>query len=366
MIAAHATSSSLIDLYDSVPKGEVALLKTLAKLFACQKVSIKEQPTETYLETRDSDKEDIQQSPSSFILNGKSALLPFKSNQRIHAYLSIEFASEQQVDECLKSPNMLSLLPHINQALGMSYQLTQQETDLDSIHYVLNHYPIPCIAIDNHFNTVFSNRAAQELLTPLRQSLSIQSLSPGSLSTGSHLRVDTVSSLRAIARENINLLTLCRHEKQKQELKLAISNSFTGNDINSRHMNIELANQNIPLIISASNSLPNIFQHYSRDSLSWVYFLSADYTQTLKSHSNFKSLKLSAAETSLATLLFEGNNLNDIAETRNVSKQTVRKQLQAILRKTACENQETLMIFFFEQCVHYSLMPPSKTHIRNR
>ena len=75
--------------------------------------------------------------------------------------------------------------------------------------------------------------------------------------------------------------------------------------------------------------------------------------QSLSHHFN-----LSPSEIELAQALFSGMSLNDITEERHVSKQTVRKQLQSILKKTSAQSQEALMLLMFDRCVLTSLDTP--------
>lgn len=67
--------------------------------------------------------------------------------------------------------------------------------------------------------------------------------------------------------------------------------------------------------------------------------------------------KLSPTETMLAKALFQGKSLNEICAYRQVSKQTLRKQLQSILRKTATESQEELILLIFDSCLLRQLEP---------
>ena len=101
---------------------------------------------------------------------------------------------------------------------------------------------------------------------------------------------------------------------------------------------------------------------FQENKVSWIYLLKPNYSQTLKIHKGFQDLGLSTAETELSTLLFDGKSLNDISEQRHVSKQTVRKQLQSVLRKTNCDSQENLMIFFIRKLHSLSL---NKNRIMN-
>jgi len=333
-----------------------ALLTTLLRLLACQHIAIEEREKErvqtktvhsTHADTNirifnrelSENKAEIRDDTkqAAFILNGRSALLLFKSDLKSNTYLSLDFATPSDCQRQLQSPEIQRLLPHIKQALSITDQITQQETELEAVNYVLDHYPIPSLAIDRQFNVIFSNQAAQTQLTLMTQQL-----------------VDISS--QSLARETVNLLSLCTQASQRQQLRQILTESQI-NDVPINHyLHLELSGQRIPVVISSRNKLPNAINPYSQGKLAWVYLLNQNYILALKKHSNFKRLKLSAAETELATHLFAGDSLNDIAETRHVSKQTVRKQLQSILRKSHCENQEELMLFFFEQCIHYSLI----------
>jgi len=355
---ASSSDPSLFELYDSVSIGQEALLTTLLRLLTCQHIAIQERekeqvqtktvpsaPADTNIRIFNRELSEKKQqaeirddtTQATFILNGSSALLLFKSDLKSNTYLSLDFTTPSDCQRQLQSPEIQRLLPHIKQALSITDQITQQETELEAVNYVLDHYPIPSLAIDRQFNVIFSNQAAQTQLTLMTQEL-----------------IDISS--QSLARETVNLLSLCTQASQRQQLRQILTESQI-NDVPINHyLHLELSGQRIPLVISSRNKLPNAISHCSQGKLAWIYLLNQNYILALKKHSNFKRLKLSAAETELATHLFAGESLNDIAETRHVSKQTVRKQLQSVLRKTHCENQEELMLFFFEQCIHYSLI----------
>lgn len=67
---------------------------------------------------------------------------------------------------------------------------------------------------------------------------------------------------------------------------------------------------------------------------------------------------LSPSEIELTQALFSGLSLNEITEQRHVSKQTVRKQLQSILKKTGANSQEALMLLMFDRCLLSGLDTP--------
>lgn len=78
--------------------------------------------------------------------------------------------------------------------------------------------------------------------------------------------------------------------------------------------------------------------------------------QSLSHHFN-----LSPSEIELSQALFKGLSLNEITEARHVSKQTVRKQLQSILKKTGAQSQEALMLLLFDRCLLTGLGTPEKS-----
>jgi len=338
---ASTVSPHLLELYDSVSIGKQALLDTLARLFCALKVNILESPQQKI----NADNSTICTLPSvsperksehRFLVLDQKALLLFQSDAYVSVYLSLDFSSAEEAKQQCCSPQALSLIPHVQQALCMNYRLHQQNSDLASIHHVLDHSPIPALAIDNHFKTIFVNRSALKILSTEHQT---------------NYQTERLLSDKQPA----SLLQLCEQEAHKKQLKCYLTESLTHISTESRYLAVDINNQNLALIIAPQDNVPNVFRQFSRDSIAWVYLLSPEYAQTLKTHPNFQQLGLSSTETELACLLFEGLSLNTIADKRHVSKQTVRKQLQSILKKTACENQEELMIFFFEKYIHYGL-----------
>lgn len=70
--------------------------------------------------------------------------------------------------------------------------------------------------------------------------------------------------------------------------------------------------------------------------------------------------KFTPSEAELAKLLFKGLSLQEIAEYRCVSKQTIRKQLQSILKKTHCDSQEALILTIFDAVLTSLKIPATK------
>jgi len=327
---APTLSPSIFDLYDSASKGQSYLLETLCRLFNCLSTSIQEYPCTDDPHTA-SHTFSTEPQPSFVKFDNDIAALCFKSNSLVNCYLLIHNFPQSPTQNDKTYPltsEADELSDHVIEALNISYKITQQENDQKSIHYVLDHYPIPAIAIDDNLNTIFINLAAQYLLQK--------------------------TTFQTVTKQE-SLLELCQADSH-YKLKQALTNSLTGKTLTSRHLMIDFNEITLALIVTTANTVPNAFRHFSRNNISWIYILKPDYSLTLKSHPELKTLGLSTAEIELSCALFSGKSLNDIAEQRHVSKQTVRKQLQSVLRKTNCESQENLMLFFFENYIHYGLI----------
>jgi DNA-binding NarL/FixJ family response regulator len=195
------------------------------------------------------------------------------------------------------------------------------------------------MAVDNRLDTIFTNKMAREKFSHI-------------IRNGA---TDLVSQLQHKAREHVDLLNLCETQTQRLSLRESLQICTTSDD-ETALCKISVEGIDYPVIISATESVPNKFCHYSRSSIAWVYIIDASYGRHLADNSRFQNLSLSKTEKELCIQLFEGKPLSDIAAQRRVSEQTVRKQLQSTLRKTELESQEELIIFLFEQCIEYGLV----------
>lgn len=336
MNTALSISPNILDLYDNASKGQAYLLEALCDVFNCQSTAIhtfliSEDPLFKPSPTRALATQDnlgiLKVPPPSLSFDKETHALLFKSNEVVNCYLFIHYAAITDAQNSPFAEDGDELIEHVIEALNIAYKISQQENDLKSIHYVLAQYPIPAIAIDENQNTVFSNQAAQRTLQKVTAS--------------------------AVMKQQ-SLLELCQPDNHAT-LKQALIDSLSGKVSSSRHLIIGFNKAPLTVIVTTTNTIPNVFRHFSRNNITWVYLLQTDYTNTLKSHPDFLILGLSSTEVELSCALFNGQSVNNIAEERRVSKQTVRKQLQSILRKTNCETQESLMIFFFENYIHYGL-----------
>lgn len=349
-----ATRPSLADLYETVAEDQAALLRILQRIFVCETLSIVElTPKERHELFRTSvvasDACTITKDCATgllprvnlsgpFIFHHSLALLFIRSQGEVSVYLSIEYARAGQMREQLRSPGVVDMLPHIKQAVAMSLRIGRQESDQQAVLYVLDHYPIPSIAIDNNNKTLFSNLAARRLCG--------HSPSTHPKGTRNYLQV----------KSPLNLLGPDGPLAESRMLRRLLNDMWADVSAASRYLRLTINNVSLPVVISPATTVPLLFRQFSREAVVWVYILKAELNGALKLNARFQHWGLSVAETELASRLFEGMTLKEIADARNVSAQTVRKQLQSVFRKTRCDTQEDLMKFLFEQFIQHELI----------
>lgn len=178
----------------------------------------------------------------------------FTIDQQDEIYLVFLFQHHSHLKKSLESSDVIALLPHIKQAILLANQISEQQNDLYSIHYVMENY----------------------------------------------------------SWHNLNKL-----DAQQNDHLLASSKP---------------ANNKV--------QAPNI----ETEQLSHLFHFTP-------------------SETELTKLLLSGLSLQDIADHRNVSKQTIRKQLQAILKKAQCDSQEKLMLIMCNALMTY--LPPSNRKLNS-
>lgn len=337
-------SQSLFELYECVALGKHKVLISLKRLLSCLRVELYERPLHWRPELFEHAKHAsimLAELPAHIEISHAegTAYLGIPLDSRYQLIFESQYSSEQACQQSLSELYNKGLLEHIVQALQISYRLEQQQHELESIHYVLDHYPLPVAAVDNHLNVIFTNVAFVSALG------NMDTLRPES----------TFQALKQQARETTNLLTLSSNAEQNSKLKDALLACTQVNTPSYRHCQLDIKGRQQSLMIVATHAVPNLFRHYARDELAWVYLLDTSYRQILHSSEAFKALKLSSTEKALCLLLFEGHKLSEIAEHRRVSQQTVRKQLQSVLRKTQQEGQEGLILFLFNTCIQHTL-----------
>lgn len=94
-----------------------------------------------------------------------------------------------------------------------------------------------------------------------------------------------------------------------------------------------------------AESISNVLNHWANY---WLSFhekkLAYKRNDPLSKH---LLLKLSDAEINVLLLLVEGKDGSDIARIRQVSKETVRSQIKALLNKTGCKSQNQLIASYY-------------------
>ena len=261
-----AMNDIILKLFDYASQGLPCLLDNLAALMGSQRLSLVDEPDsqEAANDIIQVSELDWQPPPSSDVSpmldicadNSCALMLQLDMNRstdsRQPMLLICHYDSSHSAQTALNRPELQGLIPHIQQALFIAREISEQIGDIQALQYVIQHHPLKAL---------FSFK------------------SPGPLFlTSAHPTM------------------------------------------------LPAANQNFELCISK---------------------------QSLSHHFN-----LSPSEIELAQALFSGMSLNDITEERHVSKQTVRKQLQSILKKTSAQSQEALMLLMFDRCVLTSLDTP--------
>ena len=324
--------SSIVDLYDKVTEDQGVLLDLIKRLLACQKVALVEQANSQIQSPHAQAIEPLLKHSNlkPFVIQGDSAFLFICDRGPVGTYLCAQYCSDEEAQCRTSLQCIIDMATHIQQAVSMSVQISKQESELDAIYYVLNHYPVPVMAVDNHKAVVFCNDSAKSALNILSDGYS-------RLSPADH--ANHRSGL--LGKRDVNrTLDEC----------LAVERSMC------RYLKIDIDDVQLPIVITRAVAVPDVFHHYSRESVVWIYILSAGFTETIKSNTQFQQLGLTIAETNLALLVFEGLSLKEVAVKRNVSSQTIRKQMQSVFKKTACDGQESLILFLFEHYIQHKLI----------
>lgn len=228
----HTINDRILGLFEESSHGLVPLLSALKALFQCTSLTILFEESSLHAAN------DMQPLDTEHLFRLENSHTLILALQEAPISLRFIFQTSAQLTQCIHSDDVVTLIPYIQQAVLIAHKISEQQSDLASIDYVMTHHP--CQALPQ---------------TP---------------------RPYTVCEFKG---------------------KRAANHAY--------------------------------YIHIERSSLQSLF-----------------GLTLSEAE--LGTLLFNGLNLQQIAEHRRVSKQTIRKQLQAILKKTQCDSQEAFLLLTFE------------------
>lgn len=260
----------ILRLFDEASLGNAALFRFLKVLFQCQDIMITSDNTDEsaandihfkFDQQWFIDQEDIRHNHPDIQINERHPdhfTLTIQPEENL--YLKVQFQNQEDIRKALLSEDLNALIPHIQQAILIANQISQQQGDIHSLNYVISHHPCNLL---------------NQPLPPLNSSSSFLYL---------------LSQAKEAANTDINI-------------------------------------------------------EVDRDLL--VNFFS-----------------FTPSETELVKLLFRGLSLEEIAESRCVSKQTIRKQLQSILKKTHCDSQEALMLIIFD-ALFTGLQKPTNKSVNN-
>ncbi len=261
-----AINELILRVFDHSAQGISILLENLKPLFLCESIYLSSSlnpdraANDSYHKIEDSpfaDSHLIKSCHPAFKASDQGSTqlkLTIKSDESLS--LILQFAEDSSLKKCLSSHDIKELIPHIQQAVIIAEQISQQRGDVDAIQYVMTHHPLVKFQIARP-----SLEAFGFLPTPNKPSI------------------------------------LTKLEQTYQSAVIAANSEI----------NLEL----------------------SKDFLKQVY-------------------SLTPSEAELTKFLFNGRSLQNVADIRLVSKQTIRKQFQSVLKKTQCESQEALIIEIFD------------------
>jgi DNA-binding CsgD family transcriptional regulator len=264
-----ANNEVILRLFDHSSQGISLLLENLKPLFQCESIQLSTRINE-YLTANDiniqienngfAEGSIFSANHPSFTASDKhSKLLILKIKQDDSLDLILQFSEHSLLKQCLTSNDINELIPHIQQAVLIAEQISQQRGDIDAIRYVILHHPL---------SNLHTSQAPAD-------PLNLESKQASGLTNTQVLGLGQIKETLTVSANG--------------ELELDVSTEF-------------------------------LKQLYS----------------------------LTPSESELAKLIFKGLSLQEISDHRSVSKQTIRKQLQSVLKKTNCEGQEALIIVIFE------------------
>jgi DNA-binding NarL/FixJ family response regulator len=262
-VISSAINDIILKLFDCASQGTPYLLAHITQLMSCRRIRLLDETTgleaandiilvnETDWQPNSTTKPMLQllepcpNNPCGLMLAIDSQP-PFDNTGRV--FLVFDYESQALADDARNATFLQELMPHIQQAVMIALQISEQVGDNQALHYVIANHPL---------RMLFHAPASLDMLPAAKE---------------------------------------LDHHKQ----------ATAANDI----FELEVSKE-------------SLIAHF----------------------------KLSPSEIELAKALFKGFSLNEITEVRNVSKQTVRKQLQSILRKTGADSQEALIVLLFDKCL---------------
>ncbi len=238
---------------------------------------------------------------------------------------------------------ILELFDYASQGLPRFQDALKKSLGCQSVHWLEEQYSPaandPCLP-EWTFNTpllrIDPNEKSQLLLQ-------LEHHKPVFLS----LRFSSASCPKSLM-NNADLLALMPHIQQAAILAREISEQ-TGDawamQYVMQHHPLNLADKQLHVSNSLEHQKEDLLLNYEQSSAN-------DFSDiSLCKDMLIREFNLTPSEAELSQAIFHGKSLQEITENRHVSKQTVRKQLQSVMKKTGTESQETLLLLLFERCL---------------
>ncbi|PID45130.1 MAG: hypothetical protein CSB48_00060 [Proteobacteria bacterium] len=248
----------------------------------------------------------------------------------LDGYLSLNYQDKSKAQQVLNRGTIQHLYPHIKQAIKLSWKVEQNHSHNEAIDYTLQHYPIPLMAVDDRYRLVVKNRAAGQLTT--NSTIGPHQNRKPLLDTNNRQQMD----------ESLWHKAICKYVERHTRDQPA----------DNKRVELKINNTNHPVLISPSSGSASFFKRSPHRQLYWLYFFNDNLFEQIDTMQLSEQAGFTAAESDVALLLARGFTLAEIAESRKVSLETIKKQRNSIFRKTRCDTQEQLLIFLFEQVIY--------------
>lgn len=332
-------ASAITELYASVTRPAPEFLSTLERWLQCRRLALfsadRKLRTCGLLASNDSHFSQLPVLPTwpegAFCLVDQQRIyLSVREQQDLLKGLVVEFDSNAQAEKTYdalieQSSAQSRLLDRLVQATALFLRLHEGTLARQALLAVLESYPCPLVVLNARREPVFVNHAGHTLPHLLN----------GFQLTSNGLRLP----------QEADHLRLQRH------LKNLVTRQLLNVDQPDSVLTFEFAGQTVPVLLTTHQP-----QHWRgglapSDFLLWTYWMPPQLVPDLPLSQLKLAFNLSQTEAELALFLFQAGTLKHYAQQRGVSEYTARKQLQAVLHKTASRTQEDLMITLFQQRV---------------
>ena len=208
------------------------------------------------------------------------------------------------------------LLPHVQTCLGIQRRLRTFETRVEMLEQTLDAINFGIVLLDPADRVVYCNQQAEQLLRD-QSELAVRH---GSLRARNHSTAQRLAKLLATA-------------NGKEKILL---------DRRPGAMTLGLGEGRSPLRVLVAPFRGRI--HDDLLTVTTIVFLSTNQTTRLGNHDFLRQVyQLTVIEAKCASLLADGNSLDEIAEHLHATRHTVRSHLQNLFRKTGTNRQGALV-----------------------